>query len=190
METLKSIWDSLNSQGLGSDKADVHSYLPIYEKILAPYRETAKNILEIGIFKGHSLLMWEKYFKWNVHGIDCSETPIDGMADLRPMIATGKHNIHILDATDPLQVEQHFNGMKLDIVIDDGNHVLECQLKSYNIFKNYLADDFLYIIEDVDQIERVRPFFENLDDTKKITIIDNRHIKGRFDDCLIIIQPK
>ena len=45
----------------------IHSYLPLYEKLLYPIRDTAKNILEVGIgnfiYKnGGSVLLWSQYF--------------------------------------------------------------------------------------------------------------------------------
>jgi hypothetical protein len=95
MKKLQQIWFDLREK---SDKGTVHSYLSVYEEILAPYRTTAKNILEIGLFNGASLLMWEQYFAGAVFGIDCSETPHGGMADLRPLIKEGTHNIFICDA--------------------------------------------------------------------------------------------
>lgn len=188
MKSLQQIWDEMPMK---SDKGDIHSYLPVYEQILAPYRETAENVLEIGIFKGYSMLMWEQYFtKAKIHGIDCSETPIDGMADLRPMIAEGTHHIHILDATNELEIYKEFKGMTFQVIIDDGNHNLFSQIISYNILSKFLSDGGLYIIEDIENIDQSRHIFETIDSTKKINILDRRHINNRFDDCLIIIKDK
>jgi hypothetical protein len=54
----------------------IHSYLPLYEKLLYPIRDTAKNILEVGIgnfiYKnGGSVLLWSQYFSnAKIYGID------------------------------------------------------------------------------------------------------------------------
>ena len=129
MKSLQQIWDDMP---LKTDKGSVHSYIEHYERILAPYRETATNVLEIGLFNGASMLMWEKYFtKANIYGIDCIETPHNGLADLRPLIAEGNHNIIIGDATDDKFLKEHFNGKLIDVVIDDGNHNIMSQLKSF-----------------------------------------------------------
>lgn len=186
MKTLQQIWEGMEMK---SDKGDIHSYLPVYEEILAPYRHTAENVLEIGVFKGASLLMWEKYFtKAKVHGIDCDEQPHGGIADLRPLIAEGTHNIHILDATNEFQIHQAFRGMTFQVICDDGGHNLFSQLKSYEILSKYLDDNGLYIIEDVQDIDVSREMFHNIDPTKEVTILDRRHVKGRYDDTLIIIR--
>ena len=188
MKTLQEIWDDLP---LKSDKGDIHSYLPVYEEILLPYRHTVRNVLEIGVFNGASLIMWENYFyNAGVYGIDCDEQPHGGLADLRPLIAEGKYNIVIGDATSEADIEKNFKGMFLDVIIDDGNHNTTSQLKSYEILKKYLCDDGLYVIEDIQDIDKDRELFENIDPGKKVEILDRRHIKGRYDDVLVIIKDK
>lgn len=190
MNTLYNIWLTLEKQGRGSDKASVHSYIPVYEEILAPYRDCAR-VLEIGIFQGHSLRMWEAYFdKAQVHGVDCSETPHGGMADLRPMIRSGEHNIHIFDACFEPDIKRHFEGMTFDVIIDDAAHDVRQQLQLYSIYKHWLSPGGLYIIEDIQDIDKDRETLLNIDPEKDIEIIDLRHVKGRYDDVLVIIKDK
>ncbi len=190
MQSLKQIWTGLDKKGITTDKGTIHSYLDVYEEILSPYRETAKNVLEIGIFGGASLLMWEAYFAGTVYGMDCSDTPHGGLADLRPLIAEGTHNIIIGDATSEESVKKHFFGIEFDVIIDDGSHDTDAQLKSYQIFSKYLSDTGIYIVEDIQKLDSERRIFENIDPSKKVTILDRRRIKGRFDDCMVIIQNK
>lgn len=35
-----------------TDKNTVHSYIDLYEKLLHSQKESAKNVLEVGIYKG------------------------------------------------------------------------------------------------------------------------------------------
>jgi SAM-dependent methyltransferase len=185
--TLQEIW---NDMPLKSDKGDVHDYISVYEKILAPYRDMAKNVLEIGLFNGASLLMWEKYFSGKVYGIDCSDQPHGGMADLRPLIAEGTHNIFIGDAENELEVEAFFKDIKFDVVIEDaGHHVLQ-QLNIYKIIKPYLNKGSLYIIEDIQNIEETRNIFQRIDFEKEVEVVDRRHVNGRYDDVMVIIKDK
>ena len=181
MKTLQQIWDELPMK---SDKGNVHSYLPVYEEILAPYRETAKNILEIGLFNGASLLMWEQYFKGKAYGVDCDVKPHGGMADLTPMIEAGKHNILIFNAEDPAEVEKYFRNIKFDVVIEDAGHHLSQQQIIFDVMEPYLNEGSVYIIEDVQDIDKTFPEFINMGGE----IIDRRHIKGRYDDVLIVIK--
>lgn len=188
MSTLKEIFEILALRGFETDKGTVHSYIDVYEEVLKPYRYKADNILEIGVFKGNSLRMWERYFIGNVIGVDCHETPHDGMADLREMIKSGEHIIKIFDAENADEVDYHFYGMKFDVIIEDANHSLKQQLKLYHIYKEYLAPGGIYIIEDVEDIDKSRAAFETIDNSKTVTILDRRHILNRFDDVLVIIK--
>lgn len=189
MDTLKQIWDRLNEQGYGTDKLSVHSYGDTYEKILAPYRHTAINVLEIGLFNGHSLRMWEQYFTMaNVHGIDCDEQPHGGMADLRPMIESKQHHIHIMDATDEISVEKEFGDTKWNVIIEDAAHNIEQQVQLFNIFKNRMAKGSLYIIEDVQNIDKDKWVFDSMSGYFTVDILDRRQEKMRYDDVLILIK--
>lgn len=189
--TLQEIWNELSLRGHSSDKGSVHSYLPVYENILAPYRETAKNILEIGIFHGDSLRMWEEYFSGKVYGIDCDEQPHGGLADLRPMIKEGTHNIAIMDATDSAAIEKNFSGIKFDVIIEDAGHDISQQLQLYKAWRPYLNEGGIYIVEDIQHINRDDMFFksiEHFDPKLTVEIIDRRHLKQRYDDVMVIIK--
>jgi cephalosporin hydroxylase len=171
----------------------VHSYLSVYEEILAPYRTTAKNILEIGLFNGASLLMWEQYFAGAVFGIDCSETPHGGMADLRPLIKEGTHNIFICDAESREAIKKCFHAfddIKFDVIIEDAGHDVEQQVKIYYALKPFLNKGSIYIIEDVQNIDKDKISFENIDREKEVTIIDRRNLRERYDDVIVIIKDK
>lgn len=189
MDSLEQICNRNTINGW-PDKSTIHSYIDVYSEILAPYRETANNILEIGLFSGQSLRMWEQYFKGKCYGIDCSDQPHGGLQDLRPMINEGIHNIFIMDGTSKSAIEKNFKGVNFDVVIDDASHEFEHQLESYKHFRSHISKGGIYIIEDVQDIDTNRAAFKNIDSEKKVTILDRRHIKNRYDDVLIIIQDK
>jgi hypothetical protein len=189
MESLSEICTK-NTVGLFPDKQTEHTYVEVYQEKLAPYRETAKNILEIGILGGQSLLMWEQYFKGKCYGVDCDIAPIGGAYDLSPMIAEGTHNIIIMDGTSQTDIEKNFKDVMFDVIIDDGSHQLVHQLESYKHFKSHLNKGGIYIIEDIQNLDEDRAAFENIDGDKKVTILDRRSIKNRYDDVLIIIEDK
>ena len=191
MKILQSIWLRLYAMGYETDKGSVHSYIPVYEELLAPYKETATKVLEIGLFKGNSLRMWEQYFtNAEVIGIDCDELPHGGLGDLRPIMAEAGHNIFIMDALDEEQVSKAFRNTLFDVVVEDAGHHLEQQIDLYKMYKPYLRKGAIYIIEDIQDIDATREQFENIDPDKKVTIIDNRKVRPRYDDVLVIIQDK
>lgn len=193
MKTLAQIYDRYRSDAHGGigygDKGTVHSYIDVYERVLAPYRNTAKNVLEIGLLNGDSLLMWEEYFgPKHVQGVDIEEKPM-GLFDLTQMVRQG-HNIHFFDASLPEEVNRHFSGQVFDVVIEDASHALEHQLATYANMRPFMTKDSIYIIEDVANIDEVRPLFEAIDPDRHVVIEDRRKIKDRFDDVLVIITAK
>lgn len=47
----------------GTDKSSLyHNYTEKYERFFHPWKHRKLNILEIGIYEGASLKMWEAYF--------------------------------------------------------------------------------------------------------------------------------
>lgn len=187
MKSLAEIYEKYKSPQCYGDKGTVHSYISVYEQLLAPYRQTSNCVLEIGILSGDSLRMWEEYFSTStVYGIDLCETPLD-MCDLRPMIAEGSHRILLFDGSDKQQVDKHFNGTLFDAVVEDASHSTSQQLAMYKNFKPYMKPDGIYIIEDVENIDRDLHLFEAIDPDKPVRILDRRSVKNRFDDVMVVI---
>lgn len=168
------------------DKDDVHSYLEVYERLFAPFRRPGVALLEIGLFHGASMRMFEEYFHGGeVWGIDCSLTPHDGMADLRPMLLEATHNIIIGDATKPSVIPTN---LSFDIIIDDAAHNVPQQLAIYAAHRSRLKAGGLYIIEDIENLDRDLNLFRNIDPDRCVEIFDRRHVKRRFDDVLVVIH--
>lgn len=191
METLKEILERNKGANGFPDKDSTHSYLGVYAEILAPYRKSNTRVCEIGLFSGESLKMWEQYFADGiVYGIDCTEQPHGGMADLRPMIESGEHNIYLIDSTNADEVNSIFEDQTFNVLIDDGAHDIQSQLKTFEAFKRKMIPGSLYIIEDVEDIDSTRWVFDSMSGNFTVEVVDLRHIKNRFDDVLILIKFK
>jgi SAM-dependent methyltransferase len=130
-----------------SDKGTRHSYIDQYQDLLAPYHPEAR-ILEIGVMSGASILLWDTWF-------DSAE--ITGI-DLRPDFNEPRpwHNLlqepHIdihwtVDSTEPSQFPEQ---RRFDIIIDDGSHRVEDQMKTFLNYFDHLAPGGIYIIEDIE----------------------------------------
>jgi hypothetical protein len=121
-----------------------HHYIPIYDRYLSKYRKKKVRILEIGVSKGGSLVMWRKYFgdEAIIFGIDIDPD----CGKLKGIDAT----VRIGSQVDPEFLESVVNEMGgIDIVIDDGGHKMSQISKSFNILFPTLNDGGLYIIEDL-----------------------------------------
>ena len=45
-----------------TDKNTIHSYIPLYQKLLISKKKTAKHVLEVGIYNGGSIKLWNNFF--------------------------------------------------------------------------------------------------------------------------------
>ena len=118
-------------------------YFEVYHRHLERWRGQAPRVLEIGVYQGGSLELWEHYFGpgTKLVGIDIDETAVG--------LAGPKHTVVIGDQADPAflrsVVERHG---PFDIVIDDGGHTMEQQITSVEALFPALADGGTYLVED------------------------------------------
>lgn len=132
----------------GTDKADHHhsfkgrSYLDIYEGYFRGRRRSVTQVLEIGVLSGNSLRMWADYFPIaSVTGLD-----IDPGAKRH---ASGRIGIEIGSQGDLEFLAGCCAGVKFDVVIDDGSHINELTIKSFEGLFSRVKPGGLYIIEDL-----------------------------------------
>ena len=119
-------------------------YFDIYERHLAKFRNTDVGILEIGIYSGGSLDMWQDYF-----GEKCRVYGVDLMPECKTYEREGV-TIFIGDQADTTfwqSVKQR--APQLDIVIDDGGHLPNQQMVTLEELLPYLRPGGVYICEDV-----------------------------------------
>ena len=173
-----------------TDKNTWHSYLPLYQNLLISKKETAKNILEVGICQGGSIKLWSDFFtNAKVYGLDIikDEDIWEGIKN--------KENIIIHASTDAYNpyffVDNFLNkNIKFDFMLDDGPHTLVSMLGFIKLYSNIMTDDGILIIEDVqswdwiDQLKEIVP-----DHLKKyIKTYDLRTNKNRYDDIVFTID--
>jgi hypothetical protein len=119
-------------------------YLDIYHRHFQKFIGKEVHILEVGVYSGGSLDMWKEYFGPNCHvyGIDIRE-------ECR---ALEKDSIKIFigDQADR-QFWRRFRRdvPVLDILIDDGGHLLEQQIVTLEEMLPHLRPGGVYVCEDV-----------------------------------------
>jgi hypothetical protein len=132
----------------GTDKWGAHWYCEHYEAHFKPIRHEKLTILEIGIggyedpeSGGGSLRMWRTYFpRATIHAIDIFDK--SPHAERRIKIYRGSQ-------ADTAFIERLCNEIgPLDIVIDDGSHINEHVLKSFQVLFPKLRENGIYVIED------------------------------------------
>ena len=133
-----------------TDKNTVHSYLPVYEILFKDRKDTAENILEIGVFSGGSIDLWYKYFtKAKIYGYDIYLE--------RNMVKENERiKFYQCDAYDTYFAKNHTE--KFDIIIDDGPHTLLSMIRFLLYYIPLLTEKGIAIIEDVQSLEWVLIF--------------------------------
>ena len=173
-----------------TDKNTVHSYLPLYQELLSSKKDSAKNVLEVGILDGGSIKLWNDFFvNATIYGLDIMH--IDNIWDG----IKNKENIKLYTSFDAYNNE-NFNehilnrNIKFDILLDDGPHSLESMIQFINLYSQIMTDDGILIIEDVKSLEWIDILKDIVPEHLKqfIKIYDLRQNKNRFDDIVFTID--
>ena len=136
-----------------------HNYIPIYTELFMNCRYSVKTVLEIGIgsiengqmsgvikygYKtGNSLKCWSDYFvNSKIYGIDIFN---------HHELNTDKITTYVADQGNSIDLDNVINKInnKLDVIIDDGSHLLEHQVFSFMYLNKHLSNNGIYVIEDI-----------------------------------------
>jgi hypothetical protein len=138
-----SLWQDF----LKNDDKIIHKwvhYFPIYERHFSWWRNKSLTFLEIGVSKGGSLQMWQRYFGplAKIVGIDqkpkCKEHEQPGIF------------VRIGDQADEAFLQKVVDEFGVpDIVLDDGSHHMKHVTQSFNFFYPLLPKNAVYMVEDL-----------------------------------------
>ncbi len=178
-----------------TDKNTVHSYLPLYQKLLESKKETAKNILEVGIGdfgkkNGGSIKLWHDYFtNATIYGLDI--LPIERVMDE----LLNNHRVVLYTSTDAYNNDfftTHLlnKNIKCDVMIDDGPHTLESMIQFIKLYSQIMADDGILIIEDVQSWGWIDTLKNEVPEHLRqfIKVYDLRSKLNRYDDIVFTID--
>jgi hypothetical protein len=137
--------DSFKNIGMhaGTDKITHHGYDRFYPLFLDKIRDISGAILEIGIEKHHSLKMWLTYFPYAfIYGLDIGVEFEEER--VRVFKADQSSNTDLATVLNMINRPVHF-------IIDDGSHIPEHQIATFNFFFRYLLEPGgVYIVEDIE----------------------------------------
>lgn len=145
-ETLVEIF----SHSLTTDKNTDHTYGPVYEKILAPFRKSSGVILELGIgLNGGALRVWRNYFvNAYIVGVDIDHTR---MVNDEKRISTIRADLYDTEELVACVEKQVYAG-SVNVIIDDGPHTMDQQLSCMAALWPFLRTGGLYCIEDASEL--------------------------------------
>jgi SAM-dependent methyltransferase len=120
-------------------------YFESYERHFARFRGREVHVLEIGIYSGGSLEMWQSYFGpgCKIYGVD-----IEPRCKVYETVSV---RVFIGDQADRAFWKRFREEVPaIDIVIDDGSHIPEQQIVSMEELLPHLRPGGVYVCEDVD----------------------------------------
>jgi SAM-dependent methyltransferase len=119
-------------------------YFPIYERYFGSWRNKTLTFLEIGVDRGGSLQMWQRYFGplARIIGIDidpaCREHESPGVF------------VRIGDQSDTVFLQTVIDEFGTpDIVLDDGSHEMRHVRKTFQFLYPQLPKNGIYLVEDL-----------------------------------------
>lgn len=160
-----------------NDKNSTHTYGESYDRLFAPFRDGC-TFMEIGLALGDSIKLFDRYFE---------NSKIVGV-DITLVFQRGQYENNVVlieaDATkeDFLAL---INDEIFDIIIDDGSHMENDQVATFELLKHKMKKGGIYIIEDILALDQNRHRFLALHEDCEI--IDMRS-NGRFDNVLIVYR--
>ena len=119
-------------------------YFNVYQREFGPFLNRPISFLEIGVFRGGSIPMWRGYFD---EGSRVTFIDIDPACKAHEIEGT---TVEIGNQADPefLARVAESHG-PFDLILDDGSHICEHQIASYQALWPHLSDRGLYVVEDV-----------------------------------------
>lgn len=161
-----------------------HSYIEnFYGNLFPPRKERTLTLLEIGIAGGGSLWLWEEYFKnAHIYAID-PDHHMHLKFERQPRIHT-----FVGDAYDPLTIASIHT--MFDIIIDDGPHTLDSQIKFIDGYLPKVNPGGLLIIEDIASEAFLSILGEHIPDQyqNRIHVHDTCGQDKRFDSRILWIE--
>lgn len=174
---LQELWRSKGHHYYPTDKGQEHSYLEVYSELFLPFKDEKINFIEIGFAWGGSLRLFEDWFtQANIIGYDITKQYLTFPFKRAQTIIK-----NCMDFT-----LDEFKDFPPKIIIDDGSHEIEHQLKMVEICLPQLQPGGMLIIEDIQDIQNNKQKFDNLN--IPYTLMDLRLQKQRVDDILLIFK--
>lgn len=145
-------YDKLNAKRIYRE-IGYHNYHLHYADKFKDIRHKVRKVLEIGVFRGHSMLMWKDYFpNAEIYGVDIEYTKHHfGVNALELCKDEPRIHLYQYDACNVLNVKlliQEIGG-NFDVIIDDGSHHPYHQLFSLLHYTPYLKETGVFVVEDV-----------------------------------------
>ena len=176
MRTLQETYLDYACDDGGGDKGSLHSYIDVYAKHMPKTKNV--DLLEVGVWRGYSLAMWQDYFtNSRIVGVDIDLSRCELDVDARRC-----------DATNPGELQMVLGDTTFDYIVDDGSHRLEDQVATFRVLWSRVKPGGRFFIEDIQSDYALAVLSDTVKQLGAEPIIfDLRAGKGRYDDLLLMV---
>lgn len=138
------------AEGLDTDKESRHQYGLQYDFVFPRERRAVvRSVLEVGVFHGGGLRLWERYFPIaRITGLD------NDPECLRH--ASERSAVLLADQADEGQLNAVLGTQQFEVIIDDASHVFSATRSTYEALWPRLMPGGWYVIEDLEVSGNVR----------------------------------
>lgn len=162
------------------EKFSLCDFTKHYDKLFSQYRNDKFNLLEIGVFNGQSMRMWERYFpNAEIFGIDIDDACLDMGSDRSHIYIMNQSNKEELGALCDYAGE-------FFIACDDGSHAYKDMIASFDVVYPYVKKGGFYIIEDILPACK-EPIYKRIEGLKVVSKAVSRY---RPEIDMVIIQKE
>lgn len=185
MSDRLSLEETIARLGLRTDKTTLHSYGDFYGREFARFRDEPIALLEIGVWHGGSLRLWRECFPRAevIVGIDLFLSQVVDAASLRAAGVTLMEGYAYCPETAARVGE-------FDIIIDDGDHRQDSQVRLLELYLPHLNPGGVLVIEDVQSSEWLAGLAAAVPVGFEHEVVDLRGVKGRSDDLLFVVRRR
>ena len=147
-----------------------HPYTAPYSLFLEPLRKKQIKFVEIGVFRGASVLTWRRFFeRARIYGFDCDQPNLDFIASQG---WPGVH-LHTMDASDPKSIHENLSnftqdGELYDVILDDASHNIDHQVEVIRTGIHFLKQGGLLFVEDIFRESNTEKYEKVLNEIKHL----------------------
>lgn len=135
-----SLVDWAKKQSPRTDKYDLGYIHTFYASLFDPRQESTRKMLEIGIYRGDSIRLWQSYFPHaHIHAADVQRCPI---VDALPRVTAYYEDAYNVDFVNRMSSD-------FDIIIDDGPHTYASMVFFLTHYAPLVRSGGLLILEDI-----------------------------------------
>jgi cephalosporin hydroxylase len=179
----------------GTDKDTFHSYIELYERLLAPFIDKAITLVEIGIQYGGSMLLWQDYLPSAefifVDNVNCISPRILEHVDPDRTSILFQDAYDYRGADDVCSLAEVGPSGGIDFIIDDGPHTLQSQKEFLRLYLPWINKGGIAVIEDVQDVQWFAALEAEVQKAEGEFVseqVDLRSVKGRYDDLVFVVK--